>query len=278
MIYNYKDIKEDTDAMVLAAHVIRDVIFSVILLTILLGSWGIVGAGERGVLLNFSAVQNRILGEGLYFKIPIYQQVKTLEVRTVKMEAEALAYSNDLQTVDAKIALNYHIDPLSVNKLYQEIGVDYENRIISPGIQEVIKAIVANYKAQDLIEKREKVKEEIKLALKERLTSRYILVDEFSIVNFDFSQEYERAIEAKQVAQQNALTAKNKLEQVKFEAEQRIAQAKGEAEAIKIQAEAITQQGGKDYVSLKSIEKWDGKLPINFVPGSAIPFVSLPNY
>jgi len=252
--------KSEGDAIV---KIIKTVVISLIAVILIFGSFGMVGAGRRGVMLNFGAVQDKILGEGFYIKIPIVQKVVKINVRTVKMEVQALAYSKDIQIVDSTIALNYHLAPEAVNKLYQGIGLGFESRIISPAVQESVKATIANYTAQELVEKRGEVKDEIKAFLTERLLRQDIVVDELSIVNFDFSDTYEAAIEAKQVAQQEVLTAKNKLERVKFEAEQRIAQAKGEAEAIKIQVQAITQQGGKDYVNLKWVEAWgSGKAPV----------------
>jgi regulator of protease activity HflC (stomatin/prohibitin superfamily) len=234
----------------------------------------IVNAGQRGVLLTWGAVTD-VRQEGLSFKIPFAQSVKSIDVKTVKLEVEALAYSKDIQTVNSKIALNYHLLPESVGTLYKEIGKDFENRIIAPAIQEAVKAVSAKYTAQELIEKRGEVKEGIKTQLTERLLSRNMIVDEVSIINFDFSLAFEQAVEAKQVAQQDALKAQNKLEQVKFEADQRVAQAQAEAEAIKIQAEAITQQGGEDYVNLKAVEKWNGVLPIQMIPNATMPFINL---
>lgn len=225
-------------------------------LILILNPFVLINAGNRGVVLNWGAVSDNILGEGIHFRIPIMQKIKELEVRTVKMEVDAFAYSKDIQTVNTKIALNYHLKPDAVNHLYQEIGQDYRERIIDPAIQESVKAITAKFTAQDLIEKRAEVKDGIKNNLTERLTIKNIIVDDFSIVNFDFSDQYEKAVELKQVAQQDALKAENELKTVKIQAEQRVAQAMAEAQAIKIQAEAITQQGGKDYVDLKWVEAW----------------------
>lgn len=234
----------------------------------------IVGAGQRGVVMNWGAVSDQVLSEGIHFRMPIVQKVKKIDVQTVKMETKTLAYSKDIQTVETQLALNYHVKVDTVNKLWQEVGSDYQSRIIDPAIQESVKAATAKFTAQELIEQRAKVKDEIKVELSNRL-SKYFVMDEFSIIDFAFSDEYEKAVEQKQVAQQDALKAQNVLEKVKLEADQRVAQARGEAEAIKIQAQAITQQGGKDYVQLKAIEKWNGQLPNQFIPGSAIPFVNL---
>jgi len=216
----------------------------------------IIGAGERGVVTNWGAVSGVVMNEGMGFRTPIMQEVHKISVREVRMDVEALAYSKDIQTVDSKITLNYFIRPEGVNNLYQKVRMDWESVIIAPAIQEAVKATTAKYTAQELIEKRNEVKEGIKVALTERLAPDNITVKEVSITDFSFSDAFEKSVEAKQVAQQDALTAKNKLEQVKFEADQRVAQAEAEAEAIKIQASAITSQGGEDYVKLQWIEAW----------------------
>jgi regulator of protease activity HflC (stomatin/prohibitin superfamily) len=234
----------------------------------------IVTAGHRGVVLTWGAVSDRILGEGIHLRIPIMQKVEIVDVQTHKMNVDTLAYSKDIQTVTTKLALNYHVKPEFVNRLWQNVGSDFVSRLIDPAVQESVKAATAKFTAQQLIEERPKVKDEIKQELFTRL-SQYFTVDEFSITDFSFSKEYERAVEEKQVAQQQALKAENDLTRIKTEAEQRIAQAKAEAEAIRIQAQAITQQGGRDYVQLKAIEKWDGKLPQQMIPGSAVPILNL---
>jgi regulator of protease activity HflC (stomatin/prohibitin superfamily) len=137
-----------------------------------------------------------------------------------------------------------------------------------------VKASTANYTAEELITKREVVRQTIQDSLTERLKQNYVDVTGVSIVDFNFSPSFNQAIEAKVTAEQNALAAKNKLEQVKYEAEQRVEQAKGEAEAIKIQTQAIQSQGGRDYVNLKAIEKWNGELPQQMM-GGAVPFVNI---
>ena len=244
-------------------------------LIIIFGCFGTISAGEKGVLLQFGAVTGKVFDEGLFFKVPFIQKVQHLDVKIQKEQVEVSAASKDLQTVTSQIALNYHLDASKVADLWQKVGRNYKVRIIDPAIQEAVKASTAKYTAEELITKRPLVKEDVKALLAERLAREYIVVDELSIVNFDFSSSFNSAIEMKVTAEQNALAAKNKLEQVRFEAEQRISQAKGEAEAIRIQAQAITQQGGKDYVQLKAIEKWSGKLPDVMIPGATIPFLNL---
>jgi regulator of protease activity HflC (stomatin/prohibitin superfamily) len=151
--------------------------------------------------------------------------------------------------------------PTETANLWQEIGRDYQDRIIAPAIQEAVKAVTAKFNAQMLVEQRAEVKKDVVDILTSRLSKRHIAVDDVSIVNFDFSDEYEKAIEAKQVAQQGVLTAENVLRQREIEAKQRIATATGEAEAIRIQAEAIAKQGGDAYIKVRAIDRWDGKMP-----------------
>ena len=242
---------------------------------LLWSSFVIVRPGYRGVVILLGAVQDRIMPEGLNFKKPFIESVKKLDIKTQKEEVVAEAASKDLQNVAAVIALNYNLMPDKVNVLWKEIGSQYKERIIDPAIQEAVKAVTAKYTAEELVTKRSEVRDLIKTTLRERLVKEYVLVSEVSIVNFDFSQSFNQAIESKVTAEQNALAAKNKLEQVKFEKDQRIAQAQGEAEAIRIQAQAITQQGGENYVNLKAVEKWDGKLPTQMIPNATLPFLNL---
>lgn len=234
--------------------------------------FGTVRAGERGVLLQFGAVADKIYKEGLYFRVPIVQKVVRMDVKIQKNEVEVGAASKDLQIVSAIIALNYHLDAERVNILWQEVGKEYDTRIIDPAIQEAVKASTAKFTAEELITKREIVKEEIKLNIIERLEGRNIIVDMVNIVDFDFSPEFNKAIEAKVTAEQQALAAKNKLEQVKFEAQQAVEEAQGKAKAIQIEGDAL--RSTPQIVELRWIEKWDGKTPLYW--GNATPFIGLP--
>jgi len=253
--------------------VVKSIIGIVIFIT--MASFTLVGAGQRGILITMGKVEDRILGEGLNFKFPFVQSVKKVDVKTQKEEVGVSAASKDLQTVTSKVALNFHLEATQVNQLWQKIGKEYKERIIDPAVQEAVKSATAKYTAEELITKRSEVKDTVKLLLAERLKVEYIAVDEFSIVDFDFSPRFNKAIEDKVTAEQNALAAKNKLEQVKYEAEQRITTAKGEAEAIRIQALAIQSQGGAEYVNLKAVEKWNGVLPSYMMGGQSVPFVNI---
>lgn len=231
----------------------------------------IVKAGERGVLLRFGNVVE-IYDPGLHFQVPIIHAVIMMDVRTQKNEVDVGAASKDLQEIQTRVALNYHADPGRVGDLYQNIGTEYESRIISPAIQESVKAVTAKFTAEELITKRAAVKEEIRTDLKERLNTYYIVIDDLSIVDFSFSSEFDLAIEAKQTAVQQALKAENDLRRVEIEAQQRIETAKAEAESIRIQAEALKQNA--DLIRLKAVERWDGVLP-TYVMGDSIPLINL---
>jgi len=258
--------------------IIKAVIALVILLIILLilNPFVVVPAGHRGVVLTFGAVSKDVLSEGIHIRIPVAQRVVNMDVRVAKSQTDAEAASKDLQDTHSTIALNYHIVPDKAAWVYQSIGKEYKERIIDPAVQEVVKAVTARYTAVELITQREKVRTEIKELLRQRLVSYNIAVDDFSIVNFKFSQQFTQAIEAKQTAEQLALKAQRDLERIKIEAEQKVTQARAEAEALRLQKENVTPQLVRlrqIEASLKAIEKWDGKLPK--VTSGAIPFIDV---
>jgi len=249
-------------------------IFVVIVAIIIFGSFYIVSAGERAVLITLGNPSDAIIAEGIHFKVPLIQTVQIFDVKTQKDEIDATAAaSKDLQTVSAKVAVNYHLQQDSAPRIYREVGTGYVDRILNPAIQESVKASTAQYTAEELITKREFVRESIKQLLINKMESRGIVIEDVLITNFDFSETFNAAIENKVTMEQNALAAENKLKQIEFEAKQRITQAQGEAEAIRIQAAAITAQGGKEYVQLQAINKWNGIMPQ--VTGGAMPFLNL---
>ena len=247
-----------------------------VILILLFGSFYTISAGQRGVLLTFGKPSMDAKGEGLHFKIPIAQSIKKLEVRTTKLETEADSVTKDLQGVITIIALNYHLSPEETPNLYQEIGMAYNERIINPAIQESVKAVMAKYKIEELTDKRQEVSNGIKGFLTERLAKYYIVVDDFNIVNFAWSEKFKQAVEEKLTAEQFKLKAVMDLERIKVEKEQRITQAQAEAEALRLQKMEITP----DLIKLRqievqrqAIEKWNGNLPQ--VTGGAIPFIDL---
>jgi len=239
----------------------------------------IIPAGEQAIVLKLGKV-DRTLDPGFHFKIPLMENIEKLEVRTVKIEVSAAAASKDLQTVTTTIALNYNLKIDQVGELWEKIGRNYRTRIIDPAIQESVKAATAMFTAEELVTRRPEVKDQIKLGLTERLGQNFINVGDVSIVDFIFSDAFNEAIEAKVTAEQKALEAENKLKQVEFEAKQKVATATAEAESVRLQAQALSQNA--QYIELKRLdylmavaEKWNGVLPVNFVPGSALPLLNI---
>ena len=262
----------------LAVSVPVILILLVIFLILALSAFRIVGAGERGVKMTFGKPSMDVLDEGIHFKIPVVQSIKKLEVRTQKIETDADSASRDLQDVQTTIALNFHLVPDSVPRLYQQLGTDYKSRIIDPAIQESVKSVSARFTAEELIARRPEVREGIRIELTEKLAKYNIQVDDFNIVNFQFSEEFNKAIEQKVTAEQLKLKAERDLERILIEKEQKIAQAQAEAEALRLQKQEITP----DLIALRqievqrsAIEKWNGILPQ--VTGNAIPFIDIRN-
>jgi regulator of protease activity HflC (stomatin/prohibitin superfamily) len=222
----------------------------------------LVPAGYRGVLLRFGAVQGTI-GEGMNFVIPGVNSVILMEARTQKESARATAASSDLQIVTTDLALNFRIDPDKVGHLYQSVGTQYTARIIDPTLQESIKVVTTRYTAEELIRRRAQVKTEVEQEITRRLRAYDIIVDPegLSITNFDFSEDFNKAIERKQVAQQEAEKQKYVLQQAVLEKQTAIAKAEGVSQAAKLNAAALQVQGGSLVIAREWIEKWDGKLP-----------------
>ena len=219
----------------------------------------VVKAGHTGVVLTFGAVEENVFDEGLHFKMPLVQTVVQMNNRTQKVETEGSASSKDLQIISYVVAVNYHVRSEASASLYQNVGKDYGTVIIVPAIQESIKAVTAQFTAEELITKRQTVGDQIKEALSEKINSYGIEVEIFNIVNFDFSEEFNAAVEAKQTAQQQALKAEQDLVRIEVEAKQKIAQAEAEAESIRLIQEALAKS--PDYVDYVKWNKWDGKLP-----------------
>ncbi|MET3290839.1 UNVERIFIED_CONTAM: regulator of protease activity HflC (stomatin/prohibitin superfamily) [Brevibacillus sp. OAP136] len=239
-------------------------------------SFTIIQAGNRGVVLQLGAVQDKVFDEGLHFKMPFIQNVIPMEVRVQKAESSQTSASRDLQTVSTTIAVNYHIDGNFANKLYQQVGIDYVGRIVDPAIAESLKAVTAQYTAEELISKRPEVSAKVKEVLNQKLSAYHILLDEINIREFNFSEEYNKAIEAKQVAEQQALKSKLDLERIKIEKEQEITKAQAQAEALRLQKQEVTPeliQLRQIEAQLEAIRKWDGKLP--GVTGGATPFINV---
>jgi prohibitin 2 len=280
--------------------VIPAILGIIILLFIVSASVKIVDAGYRGVLLKFGAVDTSVaLNEGIHFVTPFRDSVVQMEVRTQKTVENAASASKDLQDVTTQVALNYRINPNSAQVVYQQLGFEYGNRVIAPAIQESVKQVTARFNAEELITMRETVKNQIEQQIKARLAPYNILVDTISITEFQFSDQFRKAVEAKVEAQQRALQAQNDLRRIEIEAQQNEAKAVGEQKANVARSEGVRQSNvlqaegesqaikiidqqlrtSPTYLEWLKTQRWDGKLPlVTGGTGSAgtTPFIQIP--
>lgn len=272
--------------MGVAKGVMIGVVVLIIIGVVVASAVQIVDAGHRGVLLHWNAVDitTAPLVEGLHFVTPFADSVVQMEIRTLKFVKTTSAASKDLQTVSTEITVNYHPSPNSVNILYQTVGLDYENRIITPTVEEVVKQVTAKYNAEELITKRPLVKSDFEADISSRLNEFNIITDTVSITDFQFSALFASAIESKVEAEQKAFKAENDLKRIEVEARQHaaqaegiaqanIAEASGEAEAIRIINNALSTN--PHYLEWLKTQQWDGKLPLVVGEGGT-PFIAIP--
>lgn len=256
---------------------------ALIALAALINSYTVVQAGHRGVVKTFGEVTG-VFDEGLHFRMPFVTSVVDVDVRTQRYESNSSAASRDLQIVTTQVVLNYSLLPGEVGQVVRTIGTDYEPKIIDPAIQESVKAATAQFTAEQLITQRPLVSDSIREVLFSRLEPRGITVEDLSITEFNFSEDFSRAIELKQVAEQDALRAERELDRARIEAQQQVARAEAEAEArlrvAEAEAEALRLQ--REVISpallqLRFIEKWNGNLPrITAGDQGLMPLINLP--
>ena len=251
----------------------------ILVVALLTASFGQVPAGYRGIVLMFGAPTGQVLNEGFYTLLPPY--IKTVELMNVQVlvyEAPAEAASKDLQMVKTQVALNYTLEPDALVRIYRDLRNEYVDRIIKPAIQEAVKSTTARFTAEELITRRPEVRDAIESVLSQRLSRFGIRIVAMSITDFDFSEAFNQAIEAKVTAQQQALKAERDLQRVKLEAQQQIERARAEAEALRIQKENVTPELVRlrqIEAQMKAIEKWDGRMPTVVTAGGPVPLLDV---
>ena len=253
----------------------------------------VVGPGQRGVLLSFGAVTGQPLAPGLHFIMPIRQSVVLLSTRVQRYEEESEAASLDLQTVNTTLMVNWSIQASDAGSLYQSVGnlLTVASTIVAPSVWNVAKATTAQFNAEELVSKRAEVAARMLDSLRAVLAPYHILVEAVNITNFQFSKDYSAAIEAKQVAQQQALQATYTLQEKKVSVEQKVVeaqaqaqahieQAKGIAAATLLRAKAQATANAEIAASLtpillqqKALDRWSGRLPTYLGSGAPIPFL-----
>ncbi|PMB53958.1 membrane protease subunit, stomatin/prohibitin [Fischerella thermalis CCMEE 5201] len=245
----------------------------VFILAFIFRPFTIVNAGERGVVMQFGKVQDRVLDEGIHPIMPVVTSVRKLNVRVTQNSFKADAASRDLQKVTTELAVNWHIDPTRINKVFQQVG-DNEQIVVgimTPAVSEVLKAATAKKTAEEIITKRTELKQEIDNDLKTRLAAYGVIVDDVSLVDFAFSPEFSRAIEAKQIAEQEAKQAEFIAKRATQEAQADINRAKGQAEAQKLLRLTLTPE----LLQKQAIEKWDGHFPTVMGGNGSLPLINI---
>lgn len=267
---------------------------SIVIVSVVLGGYATVPAGSVGIQDTFGQVAPTTLQPGFHLKLPI-TRIIPMTTQTLKYGTTASAASKDLQDVKSEVTLNYHIGAASAVDIYKNLGLNYEDKVIIPAVQESVKAATAEFTAAELITKRPEVKVRIEKQLSERLAVYNLTVETTSLTDFQFSESFSSAIEAKVTAEQEALKARNVLEQVKIEKEQTITRAEAEAESVRLAADALAYQikakadsdayglevvrkqleQNQKLIDYRAIEKWNGTVPTYVGTGNAIPFLNL---
>lgn len=232
----------------------------------------VVGVGERGVKVTLGKVSPESLGEGMHFIMPYVQKIAKMDVKTQKYTTQTHVYTKDIQQARISYVVNYNLVADSAFRMYQEVGMDYVSKVINPVLEGTIKDVIGKWNASDLVANREEATSDILVKLHDQLTSRYVNVTSFQIVDINYSEVFERAIESKVTAEQDALKAKNKTVQIQEEARQKVISAEAEAKSMSIRANALTQN--KALVEYEAVQKWNGILP-QYMMGNSVPFVNL---
>lgn len=231
--------------------------------------------GYRGIYTNFGKVIGEPLPPGLQWYNPFTSSISEMDVREQKLTGTEACFTRDTQTVQVTFSATYYPKQDKIGALYSQFGNEWVSKIILPAIQTAIKDSIGQVIADDLVSKREHVREGAFADLVESLATRNVIVTRLDFTDLDFNNDYEHAVEAKVVAVQRAAEAKNKTVQVKEEAEQKVLAATADARAMQIKSQALSQNKG--LVQYEAVQKWDGKLPVNMYGAAPIPFINLKN-
>lgn len=232
----------------------------------------IVGVGERGVKVTLGKVSPESYVEGIHLITPFISKIKNMDVKTQKTYIETDLYTKDIQQAKISYVINYNLQPQNAHKMYREVGTGYVDNILMPVVEGTIKDVIGRWNAQDLVANRESATIDILGKLQKQLEPRYINVTGFQITDINYSGGFERAIESKVTAEQEALKAKNRTVQIQEEAKQKLISAEAEAKSMQIRATALTQN--KALVEYEAVQKWDGHLP-QYMMGNTVPFLNL---
>lgn len=234
-----------------------------------------VDTGNRGIRVQFGKVIGEPLPEGFYFKIPIIQHIRELNVRTQTIQGETSCYTKDIQTAKLRYTVYFNLDPKNAGQMYRDVGSGWENQYVPQGVEGQMKIVIGKWNAVDLIANRDKATQDILSSLQESMATKNIQVTRLEITNIDYNDAFEKAVEEKVIAIQEAAKAQNQTKRFEEEAKQKIISAKAEAEFMRIRSEALSQN--QNLVSYEAVQKWDGKLPVYMMSNGGVPFINLNN-
>lgn len=268
-MFNFKKIKiekgyySDKEKEIEVYNIPKITIFGVVGLFILItifSAFTTIKSGEVGLKVRFGKIVDSSLNEGINFKIPYIEKIKKVNIKVQKVELDTESSSKDLQTITTKLAVNYKVKKESAVSLYKQVGSGYKDTVLIPAIQESIKAVMSKYTAEQTITMRNQVSDECLEEIQNKVNKYGIVIEDFNIIDLDFSEAYSTAIEEKQVAEQKVLTAQQELEKSKIEAEKKVVEAQATKEANELLKQTLTDE----LIVKQFIEKWDGKLPTTY--------------
>lgn len=247
------------------------IVFGGLVFLLVYGSMHAVPAGHKGVETLFGKVNERILDEGLHFLNPL-SEVKDIDLREQREEVSMSTYTKDIQLAQLKVVFTFNLKGDNVQKLFRTVGINYRDKLITPILQNAVKDIVGRWEADKLIENRNKATADMSKFLTESLNKEFVNFGSFSLIEITYSESFEKSIEEKQIATQNAIKAKNNTVRITEEAKQKVISAEAEAKSIRIRSQALS--ANKALIEYEAIQKWDGKLP-TYTGGGAIPFINI---
>ena len=248
--------------------------YGIVALILLFGTFFTVSEGQKALITTFGKASNTIYGAGIHMKLPLIQHVKRFDVKTIRADYKTQTYTKDIQTATIIVSYSYNLIANDIVQTYKEYGNDWQERILYPNLEQAVKAEVGTWNADTMVANRDKVAEDILKSLQDRMLAHNypVSITNFQMINIDYSNQFEQAIEKKVIAEQTALEEENRTKQIEQKAKQQVVAAKAEAESMRIRANALAQN--PKLVSYEAVQKWDGRLP-QIMAGNSTPILDL---
>ena len=251
------------------------IVYAIVALILLFGSFFTIPEGQKALVTTFGKASEHIYGAGMHMKLPLIQSVKRFDVKTIRADYTTETYTKDIQTAKIRVSYSYNLIANDIVATYKEYGNDWQERILYPNLEQAVKAEVGTWNADTMVANRDKVAENILKSLQDRMISHSypVSITNFQMINIDYSNQFEQAIEKKVIAEQSALEEANRTKQIEQKAKQQVVAAKAEAESMRIRANALAQN--PKLVSYEAVQKWDGKLPKIMAGNGSTPILDL---